>query len=68
MLATELRSELVEKLARSGDLRTARVTQAMLTVPRHCFAEGHSVYASYEDRPLSTGFGQTISQPTVVAS
>jgi protein-L-isoaspartate(D-aspartate) O-methyltransferase len=67
VLATELRSELVEKLARNGDLRTARVTQAMLTVPRHYFAEGHSVYSSYEDRPLSTDFGQTISQPTVVA-
>jgi protein-L-isoaspartate(D-aspartate) O-methyltransferase len=67
VLATELRTQLVEKLARSGDLRTARVTQAMLAVPRHCFAECHSVYAAYEDRPLSTGFGQTISQPTVVA-
>jgi protein-L-isoaspartate(D-aspartate) O-methyltransferase len=39
----------------------------MLAVPRHCFAEGHSVYDAYEDRPLSTAFGQTISQPTVVA-
>jgi protein-L-isoaspartate(D-aspartate) O-methyltransferase len=67
VLATELRSELVEKLARCGDLRSARVTQAMLAVPRHCFAEGHSVYDAYEDRPLSTGFGQTMSQPTVVA-
>ena len=39
----------------------------MLAVPRHCFAEGHSVYEAYEDRPLSTAFGQTMSQPTVVA-
>jgi protein-L-isoaspartate(D-aspartate) O-methyltransferase len=67
VLATELRSELVEKLARCGDLRSPRVTQAMLAVPRHRFAEGHSVYEAYEDRPLSTAFGQTMSQPTVVA-
>jgi protein-L-isoaspartate(D-aspartate) O-methyltransferase len=67
VLATELRSELVEKLVRCGDLRSVRVTQAMLAVPRHCFAEGHSLYEAYEDRALSTAFGQTISQPTVVA-
>ena len=67
MLARELRAELVGKLARSGDLRTMRVTEAMLAVPRHAFVEGDSLRASYENRPLPTGFGQTISQPTVVA-
>jgi protein-L-isoaspartate(D-aspartate) O-methyltransferase len=39
----------------------------MLAVPRHSFVEGDSLRASYENRPLPTGFGQTISQPTVVA-
>lgn len=58
---------MVENLARGGDLRTARVTEAMLEVPRHLFVEGESLRASYENRPLATGFGQTISQPTVVA-
>jgi protein-L-isoaspartate(D-aspartate) O-methyltransferase len=58
---------MVENLARNGDLRTARVSEAMLAVPRHSFVEGESVRASYENRPLATGFGQTISQPTVVA-
>jgi protein-L-isoaspartate(D-aspartate) O-methyltransferase len=58
---------MVENLARSGDLQTARVTEAMLEVPRHLFVEGESLRASYENRPLATGFGQTISQPTVVA-
>ena len=67
MLARELRAELVGKLAASGDLRTARVTEAMLAVPRHSFVECDSLRAAYENRPLPTGFGQTISQPTVVA-
>jgi protein-L-isoaspartate(D-aspartate) O-methyltransferase len=67
VLARELRAELVGKLARSGDLRTTRVTEAMLAVPRHAFVECDSLRASYENRPLPTGFGQTISQPTVVA-
>jgi len=58
---------MVGNLARSGDLRTARVTEAMLAVPRHSFVEGESLRASYQNRPLATGFGQTISQPTVVA-
>jgi protein-L-isoaspartate(D-aspartate) O-methyltransferase len=58
---------MVENLARSGDLQTGRVTEAMLEVPRHLFVEGESLRASYENRPLATGFGQTISQPTVVA-
>jgi protein-L-isoaspartate(D-aspartate) O-methyltransferase len=58
---------MVGNLARSGDLRTARVTEAMLAVPRHAFVEGESLRASYENRPLATEFGQTISQPTVVA-
>jgi protein-L-isoaspartate(D-aspartate) O-methyltransferase len=58
---------MVEGLARSGDLQTARVTEAMLEVPRHEFVEGESLRAAYENRPLATGFGQTISQPTVVA-
>ena len=58
---------MVENLARNGDLQTARVTEAMLEVPRHLFVEGESLRASYENRPLATGFGQTISQPTVVA-
>lgn len=43
------------------------VLDAMRTVPRHLFVpadlEGHA----YEDRPLSIGHGQTISQPYIVA-
>ena len=43
------------------------VMEAMGRVPRHEFVpEGEKPYA-YENRPLPIGFGQTISQPYIVA-
>jgi len=44
-----------------------RVIRAMKRVPREVFVPHKYYYASYEDRPLSIGFGQTISQPFIVA-
>lgn len=57
-----------------GDLRqrlleqgvSARVVAAMLTVPRDRFVPRPALEQAWEDRPLSIGRGQTISQPTVV--
>lgn len=44
-----------------------RVVQAMSSVPRHEFVpEAYRKYA-YENRPLPIGYGQTISQPYIVA-
>jgi protein-L-isoaspartate(D-aspartate) O-methyltransferase len=44
-----------------------RVIDALLKVPRHEFVpESEQAYA-YDNRPLSIGFGQTISQPYIVA-
>jgi len=44
-----------------------RVIDALLKVPRHEFVpESERPYA-YDNRPLSIGFGQTISQPYIVA-
>ena len=43
------------------------VLQAMRSVPRHLFVPDHIRDAAYEDRPLSIGNGQTISQPFMVA-
>jgi protein-L-isoaspartate(D-aspartate) O-methyltransferase len=36
-------------------------------IPRHEFVQAELREASYEDRPLPIGFGQTISQPLIVA-
>ena len=43
------------------------VLQAMGKVPRHRFVPKEIMGLAYEDRPLPIGFGQTISQPYVVA-
>lgn len=44
-----------------------RVLAAMEKVPRHRFAPAGLVGEAYENRPLPIGFGQTISQPYIVA-
>jgi len=44
-----------------------RVVDAMRRVPREAFVSQEQYHAAYEDRPLSIGFGQTISQPFIVA-
>lgn len=41
--------------------------RAMKTVPRHLFIPKHQWVYAYNDRPLPIGYGQTISQPYIVA-
>jgi protein-L-isoaspartate(D-aspartate) O-methyltransferase len=43
------------------------VLEAMGRVPRHAFVPDHLRDEAYDDRPLPIGFGQTISQPFIVA-
>jgi len=43
------------------------VLRAMAAVPRHLFVPSKERSHAYEDRPLSIGFDQTISQPYIVA-
>ncbi len=43
------------------------VLKAMREVPRHEFVPVELRNAAYDDRPLSIGLGQTISQPFIVA-
>ncbi len=43
------------------------VVQAMGTVPRHLFVPPTRRHSAYENRPLPIGYGQTISQPYIVA-
>ena len=57
---------VLDQLARRG-IRDARVLEAMTVVPRHRFVDPALVPQAYEDRPLAIGFGQTISQPYMVA-
>lgn len=43
------------------------VVRAMRRVPRHRFVSDDLVPHAHEDRPLPIGYGQTISQPFIVA-
>ena len=43
------------------------VLEAMQVVPRHQFVPEALRYAAYQDKPLPIGYGQTISQPYIVA-
>jgi protein-L-isoaspartate(D-aspartate) O-methyltransferase len=49
------------------DVRDQRVLSAMRSVPRHLFVPPGSREAAYEDHPIAIGYGQTISQPYIVA-
>jgi len=48
-------------------VRNARVLAAMRQVPRHRFVPPDLLGSAYADRPLPIGYGQTISQPYIVA-
>ena len=58
---------MVDRQLRSRDIADGRVLQAFLDVPRERFVPPDQQPHAYEDRPLPIGFGQTISQPYVVA-
>ena len=57
-----------EQLAAPGrDIRNRRVLDAMAAVPRHEFVPKALWKFAYSDDPLPIGYGQTISQPFIVA-
>ena len=43
------------------------VLKVMSKVPRHLFVPRDLIEEAYDDRPLTIGYGQTISQPYIVA-
>lgn len=49
------------------DIRDPRVLAAMQAVPRHEFVPAGVRAEAYADHPLPIGYGQTISQPYIVA-
>lgn len=59
---------VTRQLAAPGrGITNRRVLQAMGTVPRHEFVPEAQRRWAYEDGPLPIGYGQTISQPYIVA-
>jgi protein-L-isoaspartate(D-aspartate) O-methyltransferase len=58
---------MVERQLRPRGIDDARVLRAMAKVQRESFVAKELRASAYEDRPLPIGFGQTISQPYIVA-
>lgn len=62
------RRRLVEQLVEEGVIKSERVKEAMLRVPRHEFIWSNRLEQAYYDTPLPLGdTGQTISAPHMVA-
>jgi protein-L-isoaspartate(D-aspartate) O-methyltransferase len=61
------RAVMVEEQIRARGIRSPRVLEAMLAVPRHRFVPDAVRDRAYVDSPLPIGDGQTISQPYIVA-
>ena len=61
------RQQMVARQLRTRGIGSKRVLKAMRTVPRHLFVPEHLRDNAYADTPLPIGYGQTISQPYIVA-
>src|SRR4051794_14702078 len=61
------RRRMIVSQLKGRDIVDARVLAAFASVPRELFVESDQQGAAYDDMPLPIGFGQTISQPYVVA-
>ncbi len=62
-----LRRRMVEDQIRRRGVTDPLVLEAIAAVPRHLFVPANEEAGSYGDHALPIGFGQTISQPFIVA-
>jgi protein-L-isoaspartate(D-aspartate) O-methyltransferase len=66
MTSMRTRERLVQRLREQG-ISNEAVLDRIRTVPRHIFVDEALASRAYEDTALPIGFGQTISQPYIVA-
>lgn len=66
MTSSRTRERLVQQLRAEG-IKDDEVLAAIRTVPRHLFIDEALASRAYENTALPIGFGQTISQPYIVA-
>jgi protein-L-isoaspartate(D-aspartate) O-methyltransferase len=66
MTSARTRQRLVRRLWEEG-IRNEEVLEAIISTPRHMFVDEALASRAYEDTALPIGFGQTISQPFIVA-
>ena len=66
MTSQRTRDRLVTRLEQQGITNT-RVLEVIRRLPRHLFVDEALSHRAYEDTALPIGYGQTISQPFIVA-
>jgi protein-L-isoaspartate(D-aspartate) O-methyltransferase len=66
MTSARTRDRLVQRLREQG-IKSLDVLDRIRNVPRHIFVDEALSSRAYEDTALPIGFGQTISQPYIVA-
>jgi len=63
----EARAQMVDDGVMGWGITDPKVIEAMAAVPRHRFVPLDYLDQAYENHPLPIGYGQTISQPYIVA-
>ncbi len=66
MTSLRTRERLIQRLREEG-IKNKQVLETMRTLPRHAFVDEALASRAYEDTALPIGYGQTISQPYIVA-
>ena len=66
MTSARTRQRLIDRLREQG-IDDEGVLSVIFGTPRHLFLDEALQHQAYEDRPLSIGYHQTISQPFIVA-
>src|SRR5438045_141910 len=66
MTSARTRERLIQRLREEG-IRDDQVLGAIRAVPRHFLIDEALASRAYEDTALPIGYGQTISQPYIVA-
>jgi protein-L-isoaspartate(D-aspartate) O-methyltransferase len=63
----KVRHEMVSLQIENRGITNKPTLEAMKKVPRHKFIPSDQINSAYEDGPIPIGYGQTISQPFIVA-
>ena len=66
MTSQRTRERLIQRLMEQG-ITNYSVLDVIRTTPRHAFVDEALAHRAYEDTALPIGWGQTISQPYIVA-
>ena len=66
MTSQRTRDRLIDRLQQQ-DIHNQQVLEVIRNTPRHLFVDEALSHRAYEDTALPIGFGQTISQPYIVA-